>query len=260
MEFLKSKPRRSHATEAAYAALNVALAIIILLVVLSTQSIWLPLGLVLLSKWRVFAVRPRFWLANILANLVDILVGLSYVVILVQASGVLWFQIAFTAAYIIWLLVIKPRSKRVFIVAQALIALFLSVNALAMVTYGYDVIFFVLGMWVIGFVTHRHVLMNYSDPLVTYLSLVGGLFMAEIGWLGYHWLFSYGLSAGSGLQVAQLAIIATLIAFLSERVYEVYHRNQTVRAQDIMLPMVFSASLIVVMVLFFNNIAPTGSL
>ncbi len=260
MEFLKSKPRRSHVTEAAYAALNVALAIIILLVVLSTQSIWLPLGLVLLSKWRVFAVRPRFWVANILANLVDIIVGLSYVVIITQAAGIVWFQVAMTVAYIVWLLFIKPRSKRALVVAQALIALFLGVNALAMMAYGIDVIVFVIGMWIIGFVTFRHALMQYSDSLVTYLSLVGGFVMAELGWLGYHWLFSYGLSESGGVQVAQLALVATLMAFLSERVYEAYHRNNAVRLQDILLPVLFSASLIVIMVLFFNNISPTGSL
>ena len=260
MEFLKNKPRRSHVTEAAYAALNVALAIIILLVVLSTQSIWLPILAVLLSKWRVLAVRPRFWLANILANLVDIVVGLSYVVIIFQASGALWFQVAMTAAYIFWLLVIKPRSKRSFVVAQAMVALFLGINALAMVAYNIDVIVFVVAMWVLGFVTYRHVLMHYSDPLATYLSLVGGLFMAELGWLGYHWLFSYGVSAEGGVQVAQLAIVGTLIAFLAERVYQAYHHNQTIRMQDIVLPAVFSVSLIVVMVVFFNNISPTGSL
>lgn len=38
--------------------------------------------LVILSKWRVLAVQPRFWLPNIKANLVDIIVGVSTVVFL----------------------------------------------------------------------------------------------------------------------------------------------------------------------------------
>src|SRR5690606_30698704 len=142
MEFLKAKPRRSHITEAAYAALNVALAIIILLVVLSIETIWLPLALVLLSKWRVIAVRPRFWFANIMANLVDIIVGLSFVVIIHQASGVVAFQVIMTLLYIAWLLFIKPRSKRSYIVAQSLIAHFLGINALAMVAYSSDILVF----------------------------------------------------------------------------------------------------------------------
>jgi hypothetical protein len=35
--------------------------------------------LVLLSKWRMFAVRPRYWLANVRANMTDLIVGLSIV-------------------------------------------------------------------------------------------------------------------------------------------------------------------------------------
>lgn len=260
MELLKSKPRRSHITEAAYAALNVALAIIILLVVLSIETIWLPLGLVLLSKWRVLAVRPRFWMANILANLVDIIVGLSYVVIIHEASGAVAFQIAMTLLYIGWLLLIKPRSKRSIVAVQSLAAQFLGVNALAMVAYSVDPIVFTAAMWLIGFAASRHILVHYSEPLTVYLSMIMGLLMAQLGWLGYHWLFSYGFAGTQTLLVSQLAIIATLILFMSERFYSANHRNQQARLQDIMLPAVFSVSLIVLMVVFFNNISPTGSL
>ncbi len=260
MELLNPKRRRSNITEAAYAALNVAMAIIVLLTVLSTQSIYLPLAIVLLSKWRMLAVRPRFWQANILANLVDVIVGLSYVVIIYHAAGLLGFQIAMTVLYIVWLLFIKPRSKRSFVVIQALTAAFLGVNALAMVAYGIDVIVFVAAMWVIGFATTRHVLIHYSEPLTTYMSMIMGLFTAELGWFGYHWLFAYGFSETQTLLVSQLAIIVTLIGFMVQRIYEAHHRNKEIRAQDLALPVVFSVSLIVIMVLFFNNIAPAGSL
>ena len=260
MDFLKSKPRRSHITEAAYAALNVALAIIILFVVLSFESMWLPLALVLLSKWRVLAVRPRFWRANILANLVDIIVGLSYVVIIHEASGVVVFQVVMTLLYIGWLLFIKPRSKRSFVVAQALIAQFLGINALAMVAYATDIFVFVAGMWVIGFAAARHILVHYSEALTTFLSLAVALVTAELGWLGYHWLFSYGFTGTDTLLVSQLAIISTLMLFMAERMYAVYRTNKDARPQDITLPVVFSVSVILLMIFFFNNISPTGSL
>lgn len=261
MDLLKSPSRRrSHVTEAAYAGLNAALAIIILLVVLSTQSLVLPLMLVILSKWRVLAVRPRFWRANILANLVDIIVGLSFVVMIFSASGALWFQVMMTAAYIVWLLFIKPRSKRVFVVSQALVAVFLGVNALATVTYALDVSWFVVGMFVIGFISARHVLMHHDDRMTTYVSIINGLFMAELAWFAYHWLFAYSLPGATPIRIAQIAIIATLISFLTERTYDAYRRNQAVHLQDIVLPLVFSLALIVIMLLFFSNVAPTGSI
>lgn len=260
MELLKSKPRRSHITEAAYAALNVALAIIILLVVMSIETIWLPLALVLLSKWRVLAVRPRFWLANILANLVDIIVGLSFVVIIFQADGLAAFQVAMTVLYIGWLLFIKPRSKRTFVATQALIAQFLGINALAMVAYALDPVIFTVAIWVIGFATSRHILVHYGEPLTTYLSLVSAIVLAQLGWVGYHWLFAYSFFGAQTLMISQLAIIGTLMLFMAERYYSAQHNNKNVRLQDVLLPVVFSVSLILLMILFFNNISPAGSL
>src|SRR6478672_11374948 len=60
--------------------------------------------IILLSKWRIFAVRPRFWAANLRANAVDLMVGLSIVVFMVH-SGV-YLRLFWTLAYVVWLLVI----------------------------------------------------------------------------------------------------------------------------------------------------------
>ena len=35
--------------------------------------------IVLLAKWRMFAVKPRYWVTNLKSNLVDIFVGVSVV-------------------------------------------------------------------------------------------------------------------------------------------------------------------------------------
>jgi hypothetical protein len=44
------------------------------------------LALILLSKWRMLAVRPRHWPANIRANSVDLIVGLSILTFMTQSS------------------------------------------------------------------------------------------------------------------------------------------------------------------------------
>ena len=62
---------------------------------------------VVLSKWRMFAVRPRFWAANVRANAIDLMVGLSIVVFVTNTSSA-WYQLGWTAIYAIWLLAIKP--------------------------------------------------------------------------------------------------------------------------------------------------------
>src|SRR4051812_37606841 len=64
---------------------------------------------VVLSKWRMFAVRPRFWAANIRANSIDLMVGLSLVTFMAN-SGNLMVQVIWALVYAIWLLAIKPGN------------------------------------------------------------------------------------------------------------------------------------------------------
>src|SRR5580704_10703026 len=58
---------------------------------------------IILSKWRMFAVRPRFWPANIRANAVDLMVGLSIVLFMNHSGSALW-QLLWAALYAIWLI------------------------------------------------------------------------------------------------------------------------------------------------------------
>ena len=80
MEFLKLVRRRSFISELVYTVLNIALAVAILLIVRYTEAIWFAMLLVVLSKWRVFAVRPRYWWANLRSNMVDFIVSISVVI------------------------------------------------------------------------------------------------------------------------------------------------------------------------------------
>ena len=120
MELLRIVRKRSFLSEVAYVILNIALAVMLLVLVLVVNVPWPALGLVLLSKWRIFAVRSRYWAANIRANLVDVIVGISMVIFLYAASGDLTTQIGLTAIYVAWLLFLKPKSKRSYVAAQAI--------------------------------------------------------------------------------------------------------------------------------------------
>ena len=79
MDLIKSHKRRSRINEAMYILLNVLLALAMFAVTYVSGSPWIAVALVFMSKWRVLAVRPRVWLANLIANTVDLIVGLSYV-------------------------------------------------------------------------------------------------------------------------------------------------------------------------------------
>lgn len=250
MDLLKAHKRRSRLSEIAYVSLNVGLAITLFTIVVAGQSPWLALGIFMLSKWRALAVRPRFWFANLIANMVDIIVGVSYVSVLYAAIGSLWLQIVLTIVYIGWLLLIKPRSSKKFVAAQAGAAVFLGVTTLSLVAYAWDVSLFVLGMWVLGYVSARHILGSYDEPLTVIYSLASGAMFAELGWIGYHWMAAYPLPGFGAIQLSQLALSVTLFCFIAERSYASYHHYGKVRRADIAGPVALALGVMTMMYVF----------
>jgi hypothetical protein len=259
MEFLKSSKRRSLVSELVYIILNVAFAVATLIIVLAIESPLPAFALVLLSKWRILAVRPRYWFVNIQTNLVDIIVSLSIVILLYSAGGAIGVQVLLTALYIVWLLYVKPKSKKIFIAIQAGAAVFLGVTSLMIVSYDWIASFVVLLMWLIGYSAARHVVSSYDEPHASFYSLTWGFLFAELGWLGYHWTFAYTIPGAGDIKLSQIALITLAISFLAERVYRSYTRHGTVRSGDIIMPALLSGSVIVILLTFFNTIS-TGAI
>ena len=260
MNILKLPQHKSVFSDLAYIALNVGLAVALLVVVLAIDSLLPAFAIMLLGKWRILAVRPHFWFKNVQSNLVDIIVGLSVVIFLHAASGAVALQILLTALYITWLLFVKPRSKRTYVIFQAGVALFLGVNALFMVSYNWPATVVVLAMWLIGYATARHVLGHYREADRTFFAMIWGLIVAELGWLNYHWAFAYNLPGFSNIDLSQTALIVLVLGFLASRAYDSYHHNEgAIRKSDILLPLIFSISIILVIMLFFNTLG-TGLL
>lgn len=259
MDLLKSHKRRSRVSEILYVTLNIGLAVSLFVVVLSVQSTWLAYLLVLLSKWRALAVRPRFWFANLVANLVDIIVGLAVVTLMYAASGIVPLQAALAVIYTVWLLFIKPRSSKLYVAIQAAAAVFFGVTALSLVTYAPHSTVFVAGMWLIGYSSARHVLGSYEENMTVLYSLIAGLMFAELGWLGYHWLFAYTLPGFGQIKLSQLAILTTLYCFVAERAYASYHRHGVVKTRDILMPTLLALSITIVLVIFYNDVSAIKS-
>lgn len=245
MELIKSLKRRSFLSDSIYIVLNIALAGTLLLLVQLFEPPYLAIVVLLLSKWRIFAVRPRFWFAHVQSNLVDILVGVSYVMLLYLASGAVALQLMLLALFIAWLLMLKPRSKRQDMVWQAGIAQFAATVALASFSYALPSSVFVLGMWVISYAAARHALSAYDEEQVTLLSIAYAFLLAELSWFYYHWMVAYQLTAN--LAVPQLAITAFLLSFTAMRLYDVYHRKGRIRLKDARLPLLFMAGVLAVL-------------
>lgn len=257
MDFLKIAKRRSFVSDVIYNGLNIALAVAVLVVVIVSGSPWAAFILILLSKWRVLAVRPRYWLANIQANLVDFIVSVGVVVVLSVETNLV-IQIITTLLYIAWLLFLKPRSKRSLMIVQAGVAILVGVTALYMVNYAWPASLVVLLMWLIGYASARHVLSAYDEAHISFLSLLWGLVVAELGWAAYHWTFAYSLPGLSNLELPQITLIILALSFVAERFYTSYSRHQVVRMNDLMLPILLSGSVIAILLIFFNTVSTGG--
>ena len=263
MEFLRLAKRRSLVSEIVYLMLNVGLAAAILVVVWVADSPLPAFTLVLLSKWRVLAVRPRYWIAHIQANMVDLIVSLSFVVLLYAVGHgdgrAMIVQILLTLLYVGWLLFLKPRTKRTFVVAQAGVSLFVGTMALYSLSYNWPSSLVVLIMFLMGYSAARHVLSAYSDDEVTLLSFIWGFVTAQLAWLTFHWTIAYTIPFTGGMKLPQITIIILAISFLAERVYASYAKHGEVRSSEVMLPALLSLSLIGIMLFLFNGVS-TGNI
>jgi hypothetical protein len=264
MEFLKTVKRRSFLSEAVYVVLNISMAIALMLIVRITGSLWPAFLLVFLSKWRVLAVRPRFWFANIQADLVSVIVSVGFVVFLFCANPAnvnndiqsVVLQIILVLLYIGWLLFLRPKSKRVYVIAQATIALFIGITAIYTMSYWWVTTPVVLLAWLIGYATARHILSSYdNEDHVTLLSLAWGLVVAEISWLAFHWTIAYQLPfLPNNILLPQVSIIVLCFGFLAFESYNSFYHYQKVRFNDIIMPLLFSSGIIIVLLLAFNGV------
>jgi hypothetical protein len=254
MELLKIVKRRSFLSDLIYNILNVALAVALLVIVQTADSTLPAFLLVILSKWRVLAVRPRFWVANIQANLVDLIVSTSMVIFLYTTQGHLALQIVLTLLYIAWLLVLKPRSKRHLVVLQAGIAAFVGVTALYTVSFAWPASAVVVLMWLIGYATARHVFGAYEEKGMSLLCLAWGYLIAQVGWLAYHWAVAYSLPLAGSLKIPQVAIIVLGLSFVAQQVYGSYMKHKEVRPGEILLPILLSSSVIAILLFVFSSV------
>lgn len=260
MELLKSVKRRTLLGEIGYYGLNIGLVVVLFVMSQTIQYPVAALVLVLLSKWRMLAVRPRFWMTNIQSNMVDVIVGVSIVTLMyaphitAQEHMATWMQAGLAVFYAAWLVIIKPMSKRWQMMAQSGLATFFGTTALFAVSYEWPAAIVVALAAIIGYSVARHFFLAHDDDQTTFFSLVWAAIIAEVSWLVHYWTFSYSLFGVSALRIPQGAIIIMLLSFVAERVYRSWRKRGAVVAADVAGPAVMAAVLIVVMLVLYNEV------
>lgn len=160
---------------------------------------------IFLSKWRMFAVRPRYWLANLQANAVDILVGVSLVIFMTQTTSQLW-QLVWAAVYMSWLLLIKPSTTLLGAAGQAIIAQSLGLLAVYLAWGGAPAYVLILATWVVCYVSARHFFTGFDEPYTKFLSNIWGFFGGALAWISSHWLLYYGAVAQPTLLLVVISL------------------------------------------------------
>jgi hypothetical protein len=165
----------------------------------------LAIALVLIAKWRIVAVRPRYWLTNLLSNGIDIIVSVAFVIFM-ATSSVTWWQLFWMGLFIGWLVWLKPRSDVLSVAAQAMLGQLLGL-AVIYLKFGDASLFWLMGgTWVVTYLAARHYLTSFDEPHSALLAHVWAYFAAGLAFVLGHWLLFYGL-------VAQIIIILTTIGY-----------------------------------------------
>ncbi len=236
--------------------LNLLLGIGSIILTTVTGSWIVGFVLVIISKWRTFAVRPRYLFLNLKSNLVDFIIGFSCILLTFYA-GVNFTLVhwALAAFYTIWLIFIKPLSSTNGTLVQALLAIFLGTVATTILSSSLNSIFIVLIEFIIGYGASRHVLAQNGEQSLALMSLVGGLVFAEISWLCHSWIITYNFTIlNSSIVIPQLAIFLPIIFFVISQVLDSVqkHDNKFI-AKEIMPPIVFGVLVIAILLIGFSS-------
>lgn len=212
-------------------------------VLVQLHFVQLALSIIVLSKWRMFAVRPRFWAANVRANAVDLMVGLSIVVFMTH-SGSYLVQLVWAVAYAVWLVAIKPGAGIPLVTTQAFLGQFMALMALYLSWDNGPVYGLTLLTGLFCFLAARHFLDTFDEPYAKMLAYVWGYFGAALAWLLSHWLLFY-----QGL--AQPTLLLSTLGYGLAVLYYLDHNDRLSRG--VRRQFIFIMLAIVMVVLAFSD-------
>ena len=253
-DFILARKSRNIASSMVHVMMNILLGIGAVLITLLSNNPLLGLILVITSKWRVFAVRPRYYWINLKSNLVDYIVGISIVLLAYSAgNSFLPIHIILAAFYCIWLIFLKPMSSEKANLMQSLVAVFLGISASVIMTSNLDSIVLIILAFIVGYSASRHVLVQSDDRDYTLTTFVCGLVFAETAWLCHAWNIIYTFGS-TGIRIPQLTLILTIFAFAYNYARQlIIKKQQDYRFKDIALPVIYSAILILIIIIWFSK-------
>lgn len=212
---------------------------VVLYILVRIRFTQVAVAIVLISKWRMLVVRPRFWPAIIRANAVDVLVNLSSVIFMSQSHS-MWLQLFWMGLLILWQVVLKPSKSTFGVSLQAIIGQVYGLGALFVAWPAAPIAGLVLAAWGVCYVSARHFLANFDEPYTPLYANVWAYFAAMLVWISAHWLLYYGV-------IAQPVLLLSVLGF---GLGGLYYLQEADKLSDFLRKQIVLVMIAVVVVVF----------
>lgn len=223
-------------------ALSVALPVAIYVLVAIFHLPWVALSLVLLSKWQIFVVKPRFWWANLKFSAVDLIFKLSILALMLLAQFKIdllvtkstlvlsLFQLALVGLYLYWNIHLRKQTSALGMRLQALTAQFLALTGI-MWASGFSgptipVSVALIITWVVTYSSAQHALFAYEESAVPQIASFWALFATSLTFLQLIWAQNF-LFFSSLLYVPLMAFVISAFAVLAARTHAFIEDKQS---------------------------------
>jgi len=211
---------------------------VLALVLVSLNFVQLAFSIIVLSKWRMFAVRPRFWATNIRANAVDLMVGLSIVAFMSHSANTP-VRILWAVLYAVWLLYIKPSSNDIMVTSQAFIGQLFALMALYLVWASGPIYGLTALTGLFCFLAARHFLETFEEPYAKLIAYTWGYFGAAMAWLLSHWL----------LYFKNISILAIFLSVIGYGIAIIYYLDHFEKLNKPYKRIIISSMIVVVLII-----------
>ena len=255
LEFIRLARKRGAIADVFYIIFNLAfVALTFALIVIFPDTPWPAVVLLLISKWRTVAVRPRYWWMNIVSSLPDLSFGAAIVVLMWLAGqnamisgGIAWIaQLSFAAIYAGWLIWVKPKEGKNWVFIQAGVSQFFSFAAIFSVANRLSLAPVMILAFIIAFGVARQIFTQYVETSRTLLAIIYGFIVAVISFAAWHWTVGYAV--GTLIEIPQVAIVIAAFGFALTKLYDA-HQTSSIKWQTVGWPVVACGAIVFLVVI-----------
>lgn len=188
---------------------------VLVFVFVRLELVGVALAIILISKWRMLSVKPRYWLSHVRTNAMDIIVSVSILIFMTQTSSFNW-QLLWVLIYELWILFIKPGEKPAAVSLQAVLGMLAGMSALFLAYPYANLAVYVGGIAVVAYFSARHFFGSFDEPHARIYSAVWAYIAATITWSLGHWILFAGPIAMPAVVLCSLGYSFAGLYYLRE--------------------------------------------